>query len=66
LIWLIAFILTADSGIDFNEIDFKKLQTTPLKSNRELSAGGQNTMTATAAKPSSTRITFSVYDSLNL
>jgi hypothetical protein len=64
-----------NSAMDFNEIDFKnfKLQS-QQKSNRGLSAGGggQNTMMATrtaaaaAARSNTTRITFSVYDSINL
>jgi hypothetical protein len=59
-----SIIKDAQSAIDFNEFEKFKLQS--QKSNRELSAG-QNTMTITAAAAkSNTRITFSVYDSINL
>ena len=60
-----SIIKDAQSAIDFNEFEKFKLQS--QKSNRELSAG-QNTMTTTrtAAAKSNTRITFSVYDSINL
>jgi len=46
----------SNSAIDFNEIDFKNFKLQSQKPSRELSAGG-------AAKP---RITYSMYDSLNL
>ena len=52
-----------NSAIDFNE--FKKFKLQSQNSNRELS-GGQNTMATRTAAKSNTRITFSVYDSINL
>jgi hypothetical protein len=57
-----------DAPTALDETDFKKFKSqsqSQQKSNRALSAGGQNTTAVTAAK-SNTRITFSVYDSINL
>jgi hypothetical protein len=63
-----SIIKDAQSAIDFNEFEKFKLQS--QKSNRELSAGQNTTTTTTrtaaAAAKSNTRITFSVYYSINL
>jgi len=57
----------SNSAIDFSEIDFKKFKLqlqsqSQQKPSRELSAGREQSTTATT-KP---RITYSMYDSINL